>query len=330
MERRDTLQVGKEDGPREVPERVLHAVMRLVRPPANRRLAVRRLAIPAALLTALVWCYFALGRVAIPWLHTRPAYRLRFADIELKPPPPAWIKSGRAGLLERVRTRAGWPETFALLDARLADLAEDFRRECPWARAVPRVKAVNPNRVVVELEYREPVAACVWPGPPRIVDRDGVVLPDEDFNPECVRTLIKLLGLAPTGATPANFEAQPGRVFKFIASPGAQADTEPTREAARLAAYFHGRSAVSSSTVTSILIVAIHRTPQGLYAQTEDGALILWGDPPGSEPPGELTADQKWALLAEWVANGTALSAVAYPRYVAFERGHLVIRGVTK
>jgi hypothetical protein len=330
MERRDTLQIGKEDGPRDVPNRVLHAVMRLVRPNPNRRLAVRRLAIPAALLTALVWCYFALGRVAIPWLHARPAYQVRFADIELKPPPPAWIKSGRAGLLERVRTRAGWPKTFALLDVRLADLAEDFQRECPWARAVPRVEALNPNRVVVELEYREPVAACVWPGPPRIVDRDGVVLPDEDLDPESLRMLIKLIGLAPAGATPANFEAQPGRVFKFIASPGSHADTEPTRAAARLAAYFQSRSVARPSVAPPSGIVPIHRTPQGLYAQNEDGALILWGDPPGSEPPGELSADQKWALLTEWVAAGNELSSISHPRFLAFDRGHVVIRGRSK
>src|SRR4051812_38455292 len=94
---------------------------------APRRPAVSRLGLAAALTVGAVGLLGYGGsqvvRLLVAWLHRRPEYQLPCRQIVLDPPPPPWIRTGRLGLLERVRLQARWPEPLPVLELDPEDLA---------------------------------------------------------------------------------------------------------------------------------------------------------------------------------------------------------------
>jgi len=296
---------------------------RLVRARTGRRPALSRLAMALVLVLSLAtMLVFGLARVShsvLAWLHGQPEYQQAWREIELAPAPPRWIKSGRAGLLERVRTQAGEPEWVSVLDLDLARIERDFKLHSPWVAGVDRVERTYPNRLVVRLRYREPVALVRRPDRDAIIiDKDAVILPAIDLERAFTGPLIAITSDKPRVNPPVNPRA--GLVY----STGEQSQPDPDiAAAAKLAAFLKSHQAQPGSLPPRLRITVINPYYSGgLIAQTDDETLIVWGDAPGDEAPGSLTADEKWDLVRElFTTKGS--TRVKYPDYLEFSQKRL-------
>lgn len=308
-----------------VPSRTL---ARLSSIPVNRRTAVSRVvAVLVALAVAIPLLVLGTQRASRTlkgWLHQRDTYQLRFADIELLPPPPPWIKSGKTGLLERVRENANWPASISLLDVDLDALGRDFQRASPWIRSVDRKETSYPNRLRLYVRYREPVAELTVNRLRLVLDRDGVVLPDpDDLNLDECGHLIKIVDLLPANAPAATYDARPGRALKRPV----EGETDIALQAARLAAFFKAHIPAKPPSKPTCRVVAIHESPRGLFAETVEPTMILWGPAPGFERPGEPSAEEKWAMLEDWLEAHNDLKTIQHPLFLAFDKGRVQVRG---
>jgi hypothetical protein len=279
--------------------------------PAARRLALSR----------LLLAYQALRS----WLHAQTSFKVEFSAIELDPPPPPWIKSGRVGLLERVRSQSGQPETFSLLDLDMEELKRAFALHSPWVKRVTRIERSpaggKRSAVRVSLDYREPVAAAQPLAKnlrPIVVDEDGAVLPAEDLDLAAAGRLIVILALAPD---------------RYWGGPDASEELlEPdprVLRAARLAGFLkrhQNRKSALTGALPAWSIVAIDPTYlPGLVAQTHDSTQVVWGEPPGAEDPGSPTAEQKWNFLSDWYERGSP-PQVKWPDFLVFTRRGVQVR----
>ncbi len=264
-------------------------------PMLDRRWATRVMIVAVALAVLLAVGYRSF-RLATAWLHDQPQHRLPFSEIELDPNPPSYIKLGRVGLLEQVRQRANLPESLAVLEVDLGKLARAFAVYSPWVEQVDGIRRDYPNRLVVQLTYRRPVAFLLEGSPePIVLDRHGVVLPLKEIDPGTLLELIKIVNVA------GPFEPSPG---KMLAPAGS--DTEVKLRAATELAWFFQRNTpdrLPSLSPVRVTQVNLKFGEKSLYARTAAGLWVLWGDAPGHEPPGSPGATRKWEFLQDWVAR---------------------------
>jgi hypothetical protein len=307
--------------------------------PPSRRLVVGRLVV--GLLVGVAAAALVVGggmraiQSALGWLRLRPEYQIEFASIHLDPPPPRWVRTGAAGLLERVRTRGGYDETMPLLGLDLEALGKAFARESPWVRSVDRIERGGDNRLTVALSYREPVALVRLGARPRqttlVLDGDGVVLPSDDLDLASAGPLIALEDLVrpgPAGTAPmVAAETRPGRALRLAPPPGDGPDPA-VLEAASLAAELKRRGAADGPPKAPVKVTAVKGHALGWFLVTAEPALILWGPAPGREPAGEPDADRKWALLTDWLEQNQ-LRSLSYPSYLAFGRDRAFVKDPT-
>jgi hypothetical protein len=273
------------------------------------------------------------GERLVRWLHARPRYQATFGAIVLDPPPPAWFRGGGAVFLDRVRQAAQrGDEPFSALDLDLAELAREFRLYC-WVKRVVRVERHAPNRLVVRLDYRTPVAWAPLPGKVArvLLDEDGVMLPAEDVDEEKAGLLVAIRGLEPP------FEPRLGRLWLTDeTSEGLGKANQGVLAAAKLAAFLKSALARESKPIPQALLPAyIHVSRRDeekkyyIFYKNREGTLIYWDEPPGLETPGQLTAEQRWQDLHQWIKRRPAV-AVPYPAYLDFTKDGVVIRGPVK
>jgi hypothetical protein len=295
---------------------------------ADRRWAVGKVAAGVAVVLSVALLMFTGGtkavRSAVAWLQQREAYTLNFREITLVPEPPAWIKSGREGLLERVRSRAGRPEQISVLQIDLKELANDFRRESPWVLDVDRVTRAYPNHLEVHLAYRRPAAALRVGAGLVILDRDGVVLPEDDVN-RSAAPMIDLVTVLPPNLDPSSLEALPGKLFHARSADPEHPDVDVVANAARLAGFFVDRDAAGPNARAKLGVNAIHWTARRFFVETTTTTMILWGQAPGAEPPGDPKAGEKWEMLVNW-ADSHTMAEVQNPAYLGFEQNRVVVK----
>jgi hypothetical protein len=320
---------------------------RLVPLPAERRVVLGRLGLAGlagvlALALALVVGSHLLGGMK-RWLHAQPAYQTTFGAIELDPPPPRWYRGGTAAFLDAVRRGAErGTEPFSALDLDKAELLREFRLYC-WVRRAVLAEHKTPNRIIVHLEYRRPVAAA-WigrgegqhqgqsPGPRRLLlDEDGVILPAEDVDvdvnveEDALAPLILLEGfdrpadlrpgLAWTSEDPAH---GPGRANDRVLA------------AVALATALRGAMGRPPAKVPAALrVVAIHadRENHVYWVETAERTMIYWPVISPRDAPGQPTFDQRWNEFRAWNARrGAAPAPVVRPYYLRFTRDGLVVQ----
>jgi hypothetical protein len=270
-------------------------------------------------------------QAAIRWLHEQPQYRVRFQDIVLVDPPPAWFRGGAEGLLkqvQQVRESSGKDEAIRLLDIKRAidikenPIARDFL-ESPWVEEVKRIE-YPPYGIRVQLAYKTPVAEMpLGRGERIILDRSGALLPLEDIDPGRLGPPIKILG---SGLTPSPGN-RPGKPWKSAAAGAAGAKLERTvADAARLAGFFlepeRARQATASDALRILSIVATDPQDRGLFIQNADHTMILWGNAPGTEIGSEPDAEEKWEILRKWSRN-SGIATLPPGDYWAFRRSEL-------
>lgn len=240
------------------------------------------------------------------WLADQSAYRIPFGAIVLDPPPPSWFRGGTSAFLEDVRLRARMPETIAVLNLQEGELRRVFEANSPWVERVESV-AYRPLGLAVRIVYQRPVALVLTArGRSYLVNASGVILPKDDLNTD-VKQFVVDQGLiqidGPRITDPTN--PRPGLVWQ--PRPGA-ADAAPGNAripaAARLAGFLLDRMRLIDRRREPALridfINPMDPEGRGLFLINAERRNILWGAAPGEEPPGSLTAEEKWEKLREW------------------------------
>jgi hypothetical protein len=215
--------------------------------------------------------------------------------------------------LARVRQAVERPDRpFSALDIELGELDREFRLYC-WVKRVRSVRRKYPNRIIVYLEYRMPVARAALPGQPArtLVDADGVMLPWEDADEEMAAALPLIRGPDPP------FEPRPGRAWM-------KGDGKPDERllaAVKLAAFLNSALARAPQAPEALAhVTVIHSLPRdGLFLETGESTLVYWVDPPGAERPGSFTAEQKWEMLLRWLPHRPP-APIRRPYYLAFRK----------
>jgi hypothetical protein len=244
------------------------------------------------------------------WDHVRehvvagPEYQLDTAAIQITP-LPAWIHSDIKADVARSASLDG---SMSLLDDELTlRIAQAFGLH-PWVAKVTRVSKSFPARVDVELVYRRPVAMVEVSGGLLPVDRDGVLLPSDDFSPsEAVAypriTEIKTVPVGPQGSRWGDARVAGG---------------------ARLAAVLTDDwQKMKLTRIAPLVPSAGVRSPDDILYEvfSEGGLRIEWGHAPGSERPGDIKASEKLAQLRQFVERFGKLDAANSPNGVLDLRG---------
>jgi hypothetical protein len=198
----------------------------------------------------------------------------------------------------------------SLLDRQAtAKIASAFSMH-PWVRSVIGVRKLPGGSIDVRLEYRQPVAMIhVFKPDPNDrgsyflpVDGDGVLLPPSEFTRSETRDFIHI-EIPHTDSTNA-----------FVGSPFGG---PPVRYAAMLAEILMPYRAQAG--IRSIGVFGDPRQtelPQ-LEIIKVDGTKFPWGSPPGSELPGERTANMKLRSLIDAAQGESTDLRVATPQQPA-------------
>jgi hypothetical protein len=305
---------------------------RFVTPPSVRRLSRVRIVLALGLAGVLIYLLSLAGMVGLrslrSFVHEQPEYQLNFNEIELDPPPPAWYRGGAKQFLEQVREEAGQPARFSVLDLDLTKLRLAFKRSS-WVRKASVTRA-NPNRVIIQLEYREPVArADIDPKGTKfcLIDRDAVILNQAEVNLENVVTLRLTKGRPAENVPP--FDARFGESWKTPSGPNGLPEIDERIQAgAKLADWLRKEVARDRAGQPWLVPTVVVQSAQRLWLQFGTSVLIAWGPPPtGEEPPAESVAT-KWKILRnsgslpDWVEHDTESTP---SRYFEFRDGKLGI-----
>lgn len=240
----------------------------------------------AAIVTSVVYGWRQWGRTVV----ARPIYRVAAESIQLSTPPP-WV---------RTDIRAEVVRDGALNDLTIFDKDATIRvyqafELHPWVSKVKRVSKHPPARLVVDLEYRQPVAWMEVPGA-KPTDEGGVipidglacVLPSRDFTKEDLPNYLRIsvkdarpYGLAGTAwgdprvSGAAKIAVSLREVWHRLRLYRIQLTTEPNPELARIQG-------------------------EPIYElETASHHYIVWGSAPGAERPNEPTAPVKLSRLMQ-------------------------------
>ena len=253
-------------------------------------------------------------RGTIRWLHGQPQYQVQFRDIQLREPPPAWFRGSAQAFLRQVREHAKEAEVLPVLDLQPDRIDRDFRLY-PWVDDVLRVE-YPPEGIRVSLVYKQPVAtAPSLPGEFVILDRNGHILPADDIDTDKLGPLMSIDG---RGLDQASAENRPGLVWKS----SAQGDEGPRLErcvkaAASLAGFLQEpERANAAASVPALRVLTIFATDRrGYFLRNAEGALIHWGEAPGSEAGRKPRGQGKMGPAGKMGGDAVAANFVT-PRFL--------------
>lgn len=283
---------------------------RLMPPPSARRAISGRWLLTALgtvlAVTAILLAAGFLLRRSIDWLQVQPAYQLAFEDIILEPPPPRWLRGGPAEFLVRVARESGVRSRFSSLEIDVEKLRDAFKRD-GCVEKVSSVEIGHPNRVVVRLEYRKPLAYAQFEDGREImfVDRDGVIVPNDRLDREAAGPLVRLYGFD----RPAN--PLPGKDWERLdPKSGFARRDDRVRAAARLAGVFIANGSLQTTPTIDPSLVTIQPWGRRASYVQYSGLMLLWE----SDDTGQsITSDAKWMMFNKWVRdNATSGKDVVY------------------
>jgi len=251
------------------------------------------------LLVLVLWC-----SLRFAWQHwgrdaTQEDYRITAESVTLTP-QPEWIH----GDLRAEVVRAGGLEGLSLRDPQLVEQVQRAFALHGWIARVKEVRKRYPAQVIVDVEYRCPVAMVEvnYAGQPSLyfIDENSVLLPKEDLDksPEQrQQEYKKYLRIDAGDVSPAGrIAGQPWGGARIAG-------------AARLAAL--GKNQWQQFGVQRIVVLE-DLNAQPLYELEAGGAArVQWGHAPGAEVSGEPDAAAKWNWLTQFVAQNGPLEKSA-------------------
>jgi hypothetical protein len=199
--------------------------------------------------------------------------------------PPAHVRSNIVKSVYRDTAMEG----LSLLDRQAtAKIASAFSLH-PWVRKVVGVRKLPGGEIDVRLEYRAPVAMVHVFKPDHDdtrsyffpIDGDGVLLPTSEFTTAETRNYLYI-------EVPGVYTNNPvGTSFGDLR-------VEAAARLAQILAPYRDESQLRS--------IGVYGDPRQIEIPqleliTQTGTRIFWGSPPGSEPPGEATAQMKLRRL---------------------------------
>jgi hypothetical protein len=244
----------------------------------------------AILCLMLVAARLSWNRFAEPTLND-PAYQLTAEEIVVTP-QPAWIQ----GDVKAEVFRDAQLANLNLRDRQLLDKINRAFALHSWVAKVNRVEKSYPSRLMVELEYRRPVATveigeAAGDGERGLlfIDQNSVLLPSENFSPAQARAYLRISAgdVLPTGVYGTAWGS--GRILGAAQVAHAWGDRwQPL----------------------GLYRVVIKEDPNAepIYElHTKGGARVIWGNPPSHESTDEPTATEKIEQLTQYVAQHGAL-----------------------
>jgi hypothetical protein len=216
------------------------------------------------------------------------AYTVGPQGFDVTPPPP-WV---RASIKSDV-IRLGSLEQVSLLEVDTSRRVAQAFALHPWVHHVQRVSKHYPASITVDVTYRRPVGVVEvergdQPGLLPI-DRDGILLPPEDFSVAQVKSLPRIaVGKTfPAGSVGTAWGedrvAAAALIAEVLCDDWAHA---PLYQIAALPAI-----AGDSARSTAFEIVA------------RDGRRFSWGPASGKEAAGEQSLAEKRSQLLKWIAE---------------------------
>jgi hypothetical protein len=211
-----------------------------------------------------------------------PQYQLTADRLHLSN-VPAWIRSD---IRAEVLRNASLDASLSLLDDDLTvRLAHAFALN-PWVAKVVRVSKAT-GGVNVELEYRRPVAMVQVPGGVFPIDRQAILLPNEDFTSADVKQYPRITDVASEPTSPV------GSVWRDARLAGAASLAE------MLLDHWQPLKLQRISVLPLANADGAGRT-SGYAIYTESGTQIRWGRSPAEKSANEMPAQDKLATLLQF------------------------------
>jgi hypothetical protein len=223
----------------------------------------------------------------LPHLSFRSEYRLTRDAVVVTPGPPDWVPEA---FLTQIIDGELWPvEGTSMLEETLVGQIAGAFAAHPWVAEVVRVERRFPARVMVKVKYRRPVAWIEVPGQSIPVDVTGVCLPKEDLAVSDSSRYPLVRGVV---------SQPPSQVGVAWDDPGLLAAARLARE---LGPHWE------SFGLSAIVVQRRDEEPAVddrvfLQMLTRGGSRVVWGRPPGTRHPGELTVAQKLGRLKQFIS----------------------------
>jgi hypothetical protein len=247
--------------------------------------------------TKLLWQRFG------STIRTASQEALAESSIEV-PPYPIWVRTDIRAEAVREGNLLGLPICQEDLTLRVA---QAFRLHS-WVVNVRRVRKQFGNRVLVDLEYRVPVAMVEVPDANQTiglfpVDANGVFLPPNDFMPNS-NPVVKIADFPRIRAQGTFPQGMPGTSWGDIR----------VQRGARLAA-----SLMPVWNRMELALIIAHRGPTSEHGaekpefelRTRKNTVIFWGRAPDDEETSEPRAEKKIAWLADLFQQKGSLDIAA-------------------
>jgi len=279
---------------------------RVVGPPSSphaRRAVPLRLALALGATACLVLIALALAAArSMSYVHGLGHYQLQFRGVTLVPPPPPSFPGGQTAFLDQVAEISGHPRTFSVLDLDPEVVRRAFQRH-PWVLGVANVKKSDRNRLVVTLNYRQPVALAEFEDrSATVVDGEGVLLTPPKLDEAASRPLVRMSGFAKPS------QPRVGEIWKRVESEhGLSLPDDRAVQGARLAGFLHARLLADDGAGTGgpgprfVVVHSDQKDPRRYYVQVGESAMFDWGEPGLDDRPAGPTAESKWRLARDWL-----------------------------
>jgi hypothetical protein len=321
----------------EQPRRSRFAGLDFVRAP--RRFDWFRLTLVCLMICGGVGIIGYFGRVAlqnaVAWLHAQPKYQLAFTDIQLVPPAPNWILGSDRTILRQVLENSGEDSVLSVPALEPGRLTKAFKKS-PWVFEVREIRIEYPNRISAHLAYCKPVATVKKSSDEGLIvlDEHGLILPADEIDTTRIALKGSVTGTG-DGLIPIvkNNPSEPKDRSPGLTWKSSPADPQLDRRilsAAKLAGFFKRKEQDldPKSKTPRIELISLNDgddLERGQCIRTTDSEdLFLWGPGPGEEPPGSLTADEKWALICEWAESRPRRKLQKADDYWEFQKTGLI------
>ncbi len=247
----------------------------------------------------------------LPELSEYPAYQLSRSAVQVIPEKPEWVPKD---FLLTVTGSEMWPEDgTSIFDATLVERVAEAFADHRWVAGVERVERRVPAGVVVRLTFRRPVAWIETAGGRVAVDVTGVRLPGEDLVGETAERYPVVRGVT---SQPPAIDAVAWNDPSVVAAAELATELESYWEPFDLVAIVVQRRDPAVNSAGDHMVLEL---------LTRGGSRVVWGRPPGTGHPGELTTAQKIGRIMQFISHFDSLDPPDGPFEINIRHWHEII-----